>query len=207
MNGVSSEGEVAAIWALYTLRAWGFCAGAPNRTMNRVALGLLCFVLGVLVIPAAAFVYFKSGSPPVAVTDPAFPWEKQIVHVPLNARIDREAPHGSPLQTTPENLVAGAALYKTNCAFCHGVPGHNSAYANHMYPPVPQLWKAHGHGVVGVSDDPVGETYWKVKNGIRLTGMPAYADLLSEDQMWQVSLLVAAADKPLPAAAQSALAP
>lgn len=52
--------------------------------------------------------------------------------------------------------------------------------------------------MVGVSDDPAGETFWKVKNGIRLTGMPSYADLLSEQQMWQVSMLLKTADKPLP---------
>ena len=52
--------------------------------------------------------------------------------------------------------------------------------------------KAHHNGnVVGVSDDPPGETYWKVANGIRLSGMPSYKDLLTETQMWQVSLLLA----------------
>jgi mono/diheme cytochrome c family protein len=52
-----------------------------------------------------------------------------------------------------------------------------------------------------VSDDPPGETYWKVANGIRLTGMPAFKDVLTETEMWQVSLLLANADKPLPPAA------
>jgi mono/diheme cytochrome c family protein len=52
-----------------------------------------------------------------------------------------------------------------------------------------------------VSDDPPGETYWKVANGIRLSGMPSYKDVLTETQMWQVSLLLANADKPLPPAA------
>ena len=59
-----------------------------------------------------------------------------------------------------------------------------------MYPKPPQLFKGHG-----VTDDPVGETYWKVANGIRLTGMPAYTNALSETEMWQISLLLANADK------------
>jgi hypothetical protein len=37
----------------------------------------------------------------------------------------------------------------------------------------------------GVTDDPVDETYWKVANGIRLTGMPAYQGFLTNDQLWQ----------------------
>ena len=174
--------------------------------MTRIWLGLTCFLGGIALVPAAGMLYLKLGSPPVAVTDPAFPYEKAIVHVPLNARIAREMPASSPLQPTPANLIAGAAIYTQQCAFCHGLPGHASAYATHMYPPTPQLWHSHRAGVVGVSDDPVGETYWKVKNGIRLAGMPAYAQLLTEQQMWQVSVLLASADKPLPPQAQAALA-
>jgi len=59
--------------------------------------------------------------------------------------------------------------------------------------------------VVGVSDDPPGETYWKVANGIRLTGMPSYKPQLSDTEMWQVSQLLANADKPLPPDALSIL--
>jgi mono/diheme cytochrome c family protein len=68
-----------------------------------------------------------------------------------------------------------------------------------MYPSAPPLWQKHPDSeVVGVSDDPAGETVWKVANGIRLTGMPAFKDTLSETKIWQVSLLLANADKPLP---------
>jgi mono/diheme cytochrome c family protein len=68
-----------------------------------------------------------------------------------------------------------------------------------MYPAAPQLWHKHKKGnVVGVSDDEVGETYWKVKNGIRLTGMPTYQNLLSDSDIWDVSLLLKNADQQLP---------
>jgi mono/diheme cytochrome c family protein len=67
-----------------------------------------------------------------------------------------------------------------------------------MYPDAPQLWRKHKNGVVGVSDDEPGETYWKVAHGIRLTGMPAYSNVLSDTEMWQVSLLLKNADKDLP---------
>jgi thiosulfate dehydrogenase len=172
--------------------------------MNRVLLGTTCFIAGLLVFGLGIFLYLRFGVPPVAVTDPAFPFEKQIVQLPLQARIHREMPSTSPVQPTPDNLVAGAAVYNQHCAFCHGQPGKPSRLATHMYPPVPQLWARHG-AVVGVSDDPVGETFWKVKNGIRLTGMPAYADMLSQEQMWQVSLLLQSADKPLSQQVQAEL--
>lgn len=162
--------------------------------MLKFLLGLL---LGLLVLPAGAYVWLRYGHPPVAVTDPQLPFEKQIVQVPLHARIDREMPKHPGLDASPANLLLGAQVYHAQCASCHGGYGHPSAFGPHMFPHTPQLWAPHGHGIVGVSDDPVGETFWKVKYGIRLSGMPAYATVLNEAQMWQVSQLLANADKPL----------
>ncbi len=157
-------------------------------------------VLGLILLPVLATLYLYYGHVPVAVTDPAFPNEQQLVQVPLHARIDKEMPHSSPVEPSPANLLAGAVVYREQCASCHGLYGRTSSFAEHMYPESPQLWAPHGqHGVVGVSDDPPGETFWKVKNGIRLSGMPAYAHVLNAIQMWQVTILLANADKPLPA--------
>jgi thiosulfate dehydrogenase len=170
--------------------------------MGKFWTGLSFFVLGLLVIPVVVYLYFLLGNPPVATSDKPFPFESQVVKVPLNARIKREAPATVPLSPTPEVLTAGATVYRDQCASCHGLQGHPSQFAKTMYPGAPQLWVKHTKSsVVGVSDDPAGETYWKIKNGIRLTGMPAYQSLLSDDQMWQVAVLLANADKPLPAAA------
>ena len=63
-----------------------------------------------------------------------------------------------------------------------------------MYPTIPQLWEKHKTGDVGVSGDDPGETYWKIANGIRLTGMPAFSHILSQTEMWQVALLLKRAD-------------
>ncbi len=82
-------------------------------------------------------------------------------------------------------------MYRENCAICHGLPGQSrTPTSKGMYPPPPELFKGHG-----VTDDAPGITYWKVANGIRLTGMPAYTKALSDTEMWQVSLLLANADK------------
>jgi mono/diheme cytochrome c family protein len=60
-----------------------------------------------------------------------------------------------------------------------------------MFPHAPQLFTTGGN----VSNDPVGVTYWKVRNGIRLTGMPSFKASLTDQQMWQVSALLARGDK------------
>lgn len=162
---------------------------------GKVVLG---FLLGVLAVAAVVFLDLKFGALPVAVADKAFPLEKQIVRVPMDARIEREKKN-APFGTSEDVFEGGAKVYRTECASCHGTPGKDVAYAKHMYPSAPQLWKKHGRsGVVGVSDDDAGETYWKVANGIRLTGMPAFEHVLTDTQMWQVSLLLKNADKELP---------
>ena len=174
--------------------------------MRGVVLAVVFFVLGVIAVPLVAFFYLSHGHPPVAVADPSFPMEAAIVHNPLHARIDREMPGASPVPVNETTLIEGASIYKEQCAFCHGLPDHPAAIGANIFPGAPQLWERHhGGAVVGVSDDPVGETYWKVKNGIRLSAMPSYVKLLNDEQMWAVSNLLANADKPLPAAAKMEL--
>jgi len=46
-----------------------------------------------------------------------------------------------------------------------------------------------------VTDDDAWESYWKVENGIRMSGMPGFKGQLTETQIWQVSVLVKNADK------------
>lgn len=167
--------------------------------------GFAAGVLGTLVLIAVCgFLYLRYGSPPVAVADHPFPDEKQIVHIPLDARIDRQMTT-PPFQATAEDMVAGAHIYVQQCAMCHGTPNHRSGLAKAEYPPPPQLWEKNRHGGIGVSDDAPGKVFWQVKNGIRLTAMPAYEHSLTEKQEWQVSLLVQGAGQPLPAEATQTL--
>lgn len=171
--------------------------------MGRLILGVL---IGIILVPLVILAYLKFGKVPVAVNDPPFPNEKLVTSVPLGARIDRELVKTPPIQPGEDTFVAGAHIYADQCAVCHGLHGKPSVVGMHEFPTAPALWEKHRHGdVVGVSDDPPGETYWKVANGIRLTGMPAYKDVLTDTQMWQVSLLLANADKPLPPAAIAVL--
>lgn len=159
---------------------------------------LLGLIIGLIAVPAAAWLYLQYGNVPVATADRPFPFEAKIVKGPLHRRINREMFKQAPMEASPANLEIGAHIYRSHCAACHGLYGLPSSFANSMYPQAPQLWASHRNGVVGVSDDPPGETYWKVANGIRLSGMPSFSRVLNPAQMWQVSLLLANANKPLP---------
>ena len=159
--------------------------------MRTLATLLFGIVLGATVLALSVYFYFASGRAPVATSAPPMPFEKWLAHQALNARIDREMPKTVPIPSDEPNLAAGARLYREHCAVCHGLPGQKqTSIAAGMYPVPPKLMEGKG-----VTDDEPGESYWKVANGIRLTGMPGFRSALSETQLWQVSLLVAHADK------------
>jgi mono/diheme cytochrome c family protein len=126
--------------------------------------------------------------------------EEEVAHMALRASMGNAADQKNPLPFDDRNMLAGANTYKENCAFCHGAPERpRTAVSKGMFPSPPQLFEKADM----VTDDPEGVTYWKVTHGIRLSGMPGFADTLSDTQRWQVAMLVAHADK-LPREAQAA---
>lgn len=161
---------------------------------------LIGVIVGLIVIPAGVYMYFSSGSAPVATSSAPMPFEKMLAGMALHARMDKEMPKSVPVNPDEAAYVAGAQVYKENCAVCHGLPGQaQTAIAQGMFPKPPKLTEGKG-----VTDDPPAETYWKVAGGIRMTGMPGFDKSLSATQMWQVSLLMANADK-LPQTAKDVL--
>jgi thiosulfate dehydrogenase len=162
---------------------------------------MLGTLLGVLLIAGGIYYYFSSGRAPVATAAPPMPFERTFAKIGLHAYLNR-LPHPEPQVPADEpNLLAGARVYREQCAVCHGLPGGpQTAIASGMFPRPPELWNG-----AGVTDDDAWESYWKVENGIRMTGMPAFKDHLTETQIWQVSVLVKNAGK-IPPAVRSELA-
>ena len=163
---------------------------------------VLGLIIGLLIPAVAGYCYFRYGYAPVATSSAPMPFEKSMARMALHARIQKEAPKKeAPLPANELNLSQGANVYVENCAFCHGLPDQKATMAaKGMFPLPPQLFSKDEM----VTDDPVGVTYWKVFNGIRMTGMPGFGEMLSKDQLWQVSMLLKHADK-LPPSVQSGL--
>ncbi len=152
---------------------------------------LIGLIIGLAAVPLLVFCYFATGRAPVATSEKPIPFEKMLAHRALDAHIAKEMPHNAPIPADEANYIAGAQVYHDHCEVCHATSqGKQTAIAQGMFPTPPKLLVGKG-----VTDDEAGETYWKVSNGIRLTGMPGFGKALSETQMWQVSLLLANADK------------
>jgi thiosulfate dehydrogenase len=148
-------------------------------------------ILGAVLVLGGIWLYISTGLAPVAVTDSPMPFERKLAHASLNAYLAKQERSNPPVPADETNFLAGADVYKQNCAVCHGLPGvAPSAISEGMYPKPPELFKG-----TGVTDDPAWETYWKAAHGIRLTGMPGFKGRLTDSQLWQVSQLLANADK------------
>jgi thiosulfate dehydrogenase len=162
---------------------------------------VLGIVLTILAAAAASYAVLRTGTIP-ANADARPGWfESWAAGTSLDAALDRDAPKGpDPVALTDANLVAGINLYGEHCAICHGTAkGDASAspIAKGQYPPPPQL------ATDGVEDDPEGHSFWKIKHGIRWTGMPSWKDTLSDQQIWTLALFLKHMDKLPPAAEQA----
>ncbi len=145
--------------------------------MAKFVLGL---AIGILLVPAGLYLYLRSGYAPVAASASPMPFERFMAKTALRATIDHQAPTIPPVHVTDASLGNAAQLYRQDCAVCHGLPGQppTSAAAG-MYPRPPQFFRANAEKI----DDPAGEIYWKVENGIRLTGMPGFHASLTPRQV------------------------
>jgi mono/diheme cytochrome c family protein len=97
--------------------------------------------------------------------------------------IQRSSRIGIP--AAPTNLKAsieeGDKLFGSECAMCHGFDGHAPTDAGRwMYPRASDLTSPD----VQQYSDP--ELFWIVKNGIRLSGMPAFGKVESDERIWNL---------------------
>lgn len=151
------------------------------------------FILGIIVllIVAAAVIYavITRGSIPASADHAQpIPFEHWAARTSLRATLAAEAPRGAnPVPLTDANLIAGIQLFAQHCAVCHGGAQGNAAPAptgHGEYPSAPQLASD------GVEDDPEGWDFWKIKHGIRWTGMPSWDGTLNDMQIWTLALFL-----------------
>jgi len=162
---------------------------------------ILGIVFTVILIAAAGYVAMTRGAVPANADATPGRVELYIASSDLDAVLRNEAPkEPNPVALSDQNLIAGIQLYGKHCAICHGGAAVDAApppIAKGEYPKPPQLASD------GVEDDPEGWTFWKVKHGIRWTGMPSWKYELDDRQIWTLALFLKHMDK-LPPAANAA---
>jgi mono/diheme cytochrome c family protein len=127
------------------------------------------------------FAVLKLGLFPMGADNPPGTLERRIAHLATDAALSKGAPkQDNPIPITVANLSEGARIYEQHCAVCHGGALHKvSPLQKQFSPAVPQMVNRKPH-------DPDNEFFWITKHGYRMTGMPSWGKILTDDQIWTV---------------------
>jgi cytochrome c553 len=149
----------------------------PARTRRLVRLGL--YAVGGLTF--LAFLFLWSGVYSVAASRGHWAIMEWLLTFAMRNSVKTHALGiDVPPLDRPDLVTLGAGHFHSGCAFCHGAPGVPiSPVAQSMLPPPPNLTS-------GMRDWRDRELFWIVKNGIKYTGMPAWAAQQRDDEVWSL---------------------
>jgi mono/diheme cytochrome c family protein len=135
----------------------------PRKSGTQKTLFVLLLVI---IFAAVAYTYFQENKPWV---------------VPEEAKARK-----NPLQPSEAALKSARALYGENCANCHGDGGKGDGSEAMRYDPKPADF-TDGLHMNTVTD---GALFYQISQGRK--PMPAFKRRMTEDQRWQLVLLVRA---------------
>ncbi|HFD86233.1 MAG TPA: cytochrome c [Gammaproteobacteria bacterium] len=134
----------------------------------------------VLVAVLAVGLFIWAGVYNIAANDPHWPVTTEILELVRERSIEVRSEDLLPPKSLAPDLLADAATgYAEMCAQCHLAPGMDeSELHDGLYPQPPVFYK----GKHESHDEK--ETFWVIKNGIKLTGMPSWGGVHSNDEIW-----------------------
>src|SRR2546425_2662262 len=153
----------------------------------RVGLTLLIGVLaGFLMLAVAGGLMVCAGAFDMAATVAAGSLEQRVAGMTLEASVRKRSPRKkSPFASSPAVLSEGREHYSEDCLVCHGAPGlESSDIAKGMNPAPPDL------SLPRTQKRSDGNLFWIIGQGIRMTGMPAFAPTHTEDEIWKMVAFV-----------------
>ena len=136
-------------------------------------LGLL-----LLAVVAGVIVMF-SGVINVAATNPHNAMTEMVLSTTMDNSVRYHAKGiTAPLLDDERMVMAGFRHYREMCVGCHLAPGVNSTEIRKgLLPEPPKLQKA-------VEEWKPAELFWVIKNGVKMTGMPAWGPTHSDEKIW-----------------------
>ncbi|WP_299821787.1 cytochrome c [uncultured Jannaschia sp.] len=140
--------------------------------MGRMITGIGLGVVGTLLVGVVVWLTVTySGAYNVAATDPHADAVRWTLDTTMHRSVARRAGEVERPDSFSEELIAeGAGHYAGSCVHCHGAPGRDpSAWSRGMRPEPPHLVEA-------AAEWRPGEIHWIVENGIKMSGMPAFGE-------------------------------
>ena len=150
-----------------------------RQKLLHIALGAVVAI--VLFLPLGVLAFVKSGIYNVGASRRHTTFTEWITHETMIHSVRRHAAGISPpVWTNGQQLLAGYCAYETHCVACHGAAAvAREQWVNGLEPQPPYLLDA-SH------DFTPSQLFWIAKNGIKMTGMPAWGESMSDRQIWNV---------------------
>lgn len=151
---------------------------------------LVGFAVAVVLVLTVGFCFVRFGFVDPRADQPVGWLDSRIAMPSLDAAVDRRATEAqNPIQPNVDNLIAGMKTYQSNCAGCHGDILHpHTAFGDAFYPRSPQFAE-------DAPDMPENQNFYIIQHGVRLSGMPAWKETLSAQEIWQVTSFLSHMDK------------
>ncbi len=139
------------------------------------------FLLGLVAVIIAAVIYAYSGIFNVAAMDPHAPLESWALNMVKERSLKVRAQSITPPPMPNSQKIGDAVrMFDDMCVQCHGAPGKDPGIVGKgLNPPPPRLPDT-------VQRWTRAELFWIVKNGIKMTGMPAFGPTHSDEDLWIV---------------------
>lgn len=151
-------------------------------------IGVVGGIVGTLLVGIAVWLTIAyTGAYNVAASDQHFDAVRWTFNTTLRRSVANRA-GGVDLPESPsEDLLAeGAGYYAESCAYCHGGPGQEPAeWSRGMRPEPPHLTEA-------ATEWTGEEIHWIVSNGFKMTGMPAFGEHHSAEEITAIASFVSA---------------
>jgi mono/diheme cytochrome c family protein len=140
---------------------------------------LLTIVVMILIVIVAGIIFIYSGIYDVSAIKP----EGKLTAWVLSTVSDNSVEHYSKgIQAPPLSdttlINAGFKNYDRMCSGCHGYPGTEPG-GKGFNPQPPSL-------IEGVADLSDAEIFWITRNGIKMTGMPAFGKNFPDSTIWEI---------------------
>jgi mono/diheme cytochrome c family protein len=151
----------------------------PSRREHRLSTLMMGAAVAIFVMALAGVLFVASGVYDIAAATPHWSVTRWVMEQTRNRSI---AMHAAGIKVPsglddPQKVLMGTEHFAAHCASCHGAPGvPRSEAAEGLYPQPPDLAHAPAHYTQA-------ELFWIVRNGIKMTGMPAWSDH-SDEELW-----------------------
>ena len=147
---------------------------------------IITVIITLAVLIAGFFIYITSGAYDISQLTPHNALTKSIIsittHNSINKRMKENVVPGNIKDTSL--IVLGFKHYNEMCVGCHGAPGVKPyELAEGLYPKPPELFK-------NAEEGDAQEFFWIIKNGIKMTSMPAYGPTHNDEKIWAITAFV-----------------